>query len=77
MAATLDVPEGVKIDRDADEKNKIIRRAYSEIGGIPKNHVKTNACRVGTAWRVNIYVEVPSENFVKSSKIEHSFYYKD
>lgn len=69
----VEVSEGDKIDQHV-----VICRAYEKIGGRPKNHLKTNAFKVGlTAWRVNIYVEVPSECFIKSARIEHSFYFKD
>lgn len=76
MAAVAEKPV-VEVPEDTD-KHAMICRAYSEIGGRPKNHLKTNAFKVGpSAWRVNIYVEVPSECFIKSARIEHSFYFKD
>jgi hypothetical protein len=81
MAAAVEdnitITDGVKIDTDKMDHDNIIRRAYSEIGGVPKNHLKTTATKVGaTAWRVNIYVAVPTDSFVKSAEIQHSFYFK-
>ena len=82
MAAAIEgdvtITEGKKLDRDAETRKTIITRAYSEIGGVPKNHIKTNAFRVSpSAWRVNVYIEVPTECFIKSAKIEHSLYIKE
>ncbi len=82
MAAAIEgdvtITDGKKIDRDIEARKNVITRAYSEIGGIPKNHLKTNAFRVSpSAWRVNVYVEVPTECFIKSAKIEHSLYIKE
>lgn len=82
MAAAVEgnvtITEGPKVDKDAEARKGIITRAYSEIGGVPKNHLKTNAFRVGpNAWRVNVYVEVPGECFIKMARIEHSLYIKD
>lgn len=77
MAAAVYGDVTISEAKPDDERKRVIARAYSEIGGIPPNHIKTNAFKVGSAWRINIYTEVPSECFIKSARIEHSFYYKD
>lgn len=46
MAAAIEgdvtITDGKKIDRDIEARKNVITRAYSEIGGIPKNHLKTS-----------------------------------
>jgi len=85
MAAAIDdgitITDGGKkdvVDPDKIARGKIICRVIDQIGGIPKNLLKTTAIRVGaTAWRVNVYVEVETDSFVKTARIEHSVYVKE
>jgi hypothetical protein len=60
---------------NADLEAKVRNMAFKQAGGVPKNYSHTKVIQVNTkSFRVNIYTQIETENFMKLNKISHSFF---